>query len=85
MRIWLGPRDVEGRRRRVKCGHDEPTIGEQAGEGPGAAADVQDASRTELVNHGRVRVQVTAIRVKPIVELGETPLREDRIKPWPVR
>ena len=45
------------------------------------AAAVAEINR--LLHHGRVDVQVTAVRVKRIVEPGKTPLRGDPIRHAP--
>jgi hypothetical protein len=79
----LGPCDLERRLRRVHGGHGEAATGEQAGQGPGAAADIKHAARAELVDHGRVCVQVTAVGVQRVVDLGKTLLGEDRINHTP--
>jgi hypothetical protein len=75
----LVPCDRERRSRWVHAGHGKAAASKQAGEGPGAAADVKDTARPELLDHGLIGVQVTAIGVERVVDLGKTRLFEDRI------
>jgi hypothetical protein len=60
-------------------------MGEQAGQGPGAAADIEHAVGAELVNHGHVGVQVAAVGVQRVVDLGKPRLGEDRVNHAPHR
>ena len=64
---------------RVGRGHLHAAPGQQAGQGAGAAADVQYGPGIELSGQGDVGVEVGAVRIQRIVELREPGFLEEGI------
>jgi hypothetical protein len=79
-----GPRfaagDVEGCLGWVGGGHLQAACGQQAGQGPGAAADVEDAAGAELAGHGQVGLQVGTVVVHGVVDLGQPGFGENGVR-----
>jgi hypothetical protein len=75
----LGPGDVQRRQRGIEPGNREAPRREQAGEGPGAAPDVQHRTCPELRRHRRVYLEIRPVLVQGIVEGREPRLGVMRI------
>lgn len=67
------------RARRVDASDVQAPARQHAGEGAGTAAEIEHAARTELGGHGRVDIQVTAIRIKRVVDACQPRMLEDRV------
>jgi hypothetical protein len=72
----LAARDLKRGRRRIDAGDRQAPLRQQAGQRAGPAADVHHGPGTELGGHGYVDIEIAAIGVQRVVELGEPWLAE---------
>jgi hypothetical protein len=71
LRAGLGPRYVQRCRRWVDPDDLDAALGEQAGEGACAAADIQHASGTEVGRDHQVVIQIVAVLFHEVIDLGQ--------------
>jgi hypothetical protein len=76
----LSPGYVQRRRRRVNPDHLDAAIGKQAGERAGAAADIEHAAGTELGGDRQVMIEVAALPLHGVVDLGEALRGENGVR-----
>jgi hypothetical protein len=69
-RTRSAPGYVQRRRGRVDPGHFDAAVGKQAGQRAGAAADVEHAAGTQLVSDRQVVIEVAALPLHEVVDLG---------------
>jgi hypothetical protein len=76
----LLPRNIERRTSGINPDNLYPALCEHAGERPSPAADIEHPLRTELRDNRRIDVQITAIRIKRIVDLRQPTVIKDGIR-----
>jgi hypothetical protein len=75
----LAPGDLEGGGGRVGRDDLQAAAGQQAGEGAGAAPDIQDGPRAELGGQRCVGIEIGTVGVQRVVELRQPGYLEMRI------
>jgi len=75
----LAPRDLEGGGGRIGRDDLQAAAGQQAGEGAGAAPDIQDGPRAELGGQPGVGIEIGTVGVQRVVELRQPGHLEVRI------
>ena len=72
----LPARHLDRGRGRVHRYHHLASLGQQAGEGAGTAANIQDGTSAELIHHRRVDVEIGAVGIQPVIDLSQPWLGE---------
>ena len=78
-RVGLATGDREGRIGWIDTGHPGPGSGQSNGEFAGAASDVEHRTDPELVRQREVVIEVAAVPIEVVVDVGEPLRREDGV------
>jgi hypothetical protein len=71
---------IERSGRRIDRHDVETAPCEEAGQRPRAAADVEHAARTQLLDQRRVHLEVGSARLQDVVQLGEPGIGEEGVR-----